>query len=95
MDTAIPTHKVRIPPVPRHDRLDTRGIERPAPAAQQVPRPFALILLRGLQTRWYDTAAELKTEHDKHAILENAHLMFRYEPLLGRYHEHTFGATTL
>jgi len=72
-------------PVPAWDRLDNRGSEKPAPAPQQMPRRFCVLLLKGMQTRWCDTTGELHAITDGLNADVHLHVVYEYVAVFGRY----------
>jgi len=72
-------------PIPAWDRMDNRGIDKPAPAPQQVARKYCVILLKGMQTRWADTEEEVGTLLLQLSRDGHAHIAFRYSSALESY----------
>lgn len=73
------------PPVAAWDRLDNRGSDRPAPPPQQRARPYQMLMMKGLQLRAYDTAAELDAAMEVERAVGRYAMAFKYVEELGRY----------
>lgn len=60
----------------------------PGPGPQQVPAPYAIIMMRGLQTRFYRTLADFRTHWQfvRGRGQSELCLCFRYSDPVGHYH---------
>lgn len=72
-------------PIPAWDRMDNRGIDKPAPAPQQVTKPYCILLLKGCCTRFFSTTDDFVDERARLLEQGKPHLCFRHEPELGTY----------